>query len=418
MPLRTAAALLTLCLLAACGADQPTASPPRPSGTPAQTPFATPPASPAQPTATPAGQAEPPAVAFEPVLDGLENLTFLTHAGDGSGLVYLVEQRGMIRVATTDGQLREQPFLDITDRVGAGGERGLLGLAFHPDFADSRRLFVNYSTRNGANVVAEFRAGDGSGEPADPASEREMLRIDQPFPNHNGGMLAFGADGMLYISSGDGGGGGDPLDAGQGRTTLLGKILRIDVDSAQPYAAPPDNPYADGADGARPEIWAHGLRNPWRFSFDRQTGDLFIADVGQDRWEEVNAEPAGEGGRNYGWNTMEGPDCFGQADCDRQGLVMPVAWYETGADCAITGGYVYRGDAVQGLAGFYLYSDYCSGRVWALDAQAALTATQPPVETWSLGDAGVNVTGFGEDEAGELYLVSAAGEVLRAVAGD
>jgi glucose/arabinose dehydrogenase len=393
--------------------------PTEPTGPPTEPSPAAPttePTDPTQPT-PPATPGDPPSIAFETVADGLDDLTFLTHAGDGSGLIYVVEQRGAIRVGTTDGQFREQPFLDISDRVSFGGERGLLGLAFDPDFAQSRRFFVNYSATDGANVIAEFRAGAAAGDPADPASERVVLRIEQPFGNHNGGMLAFGPDGMLYISSGDGGGAGDPLEAGQDRTTLLGKLLRIDID-ADPYAIPADNPFADGADGAQPEIWAYGLRNPWRISFDRQTGALFIADVGQDRWEEVNVQSAGQGGQNYGWNIMEGPECFRQADCEMAGLTMPVAWYPTGNDCAITGGYVYRGSAVGDLDGFYLFSDYCSGTVWALDVVHALHATDLPAPVHEMGGSGIRVTSFGEDEAGELYVVGAAGEVLRIVAGD
>jgi glucose/arabinose dehydrogenase len=359
---------------------------------------------------------EPPPVGFEPLASGFGGLTLLANSGDGSDRIFIVEQVGRIHAADTDGNVAAEAFLDIRDRVVAGGERGLLGLAFHPGFAQNGRLFVNYTDAEGDNIIAEFVAPAGGA--ADPASERLVVRIEQPLANHNGGMLAFGSDGMLYISSGDGGGGGDPLEAGQDRTTLLGKILRIDVDGDEPYEIPADNPFAGGAGGALPEIWAYGLRNPWRVSFDRQTGDLWIADVGQNRWEEVNAEPAGEGGRNYGWNVMEGPECYGQAECDTTGLTMPVAWYPTGATCAITGGYVYRGPSIPGLTGFYVYADYCSGDVWALDAAAALVATELPVEVHELGKAGIMVTGLGEDEAGDLYLVGAGGQVMRLIAAD
>jgi glucose/arabinose dehydrogenase len=437
-------AITALLVLAACGQQaQPTPASPmmtppptqptgptQPPGTepspaePTQPPGTEPsPAEPTQPPATeptdgppaspPTEPTDPPPVAFERLADGLGNLTFLTHAGDGSGRLFVVEQRGVVRILASDGQLADEPFLDIADRVSAGGERGLLGLAFHPDFRDNGRFFVNYSDTNGDNVIAQFQAS----EDRSPELVRDVLRIEQPFGNHNGGMLAFGPDGYLYISSGDGGGAGDPLQAGQDRSTLLGKLLRIDVD-AEPYAIPPNNPFADGADGARPEIWAYGLRNPWRLSFDRESGALFIADVGQDRWEEVNVEPAGEGGRNYGWNVMEGPECFRQSDCDTSGLAMPVAWYPTGNDCAITGGYVYRGAEIANLTGFYLFSDFCSGTVWALDAGEALRASELPVPVYELGSSGINVTAFGEDEAGELYLVGAGGEILRVVAGD
>ncbi|HVM31096.1 MAG TPA: PQQ-dependent sugar dehydrogenase [Candidatus Limnocylindrales bacterium] len=428
-------------VVAACGpAGQQTPSPglPRTAGTPTEAPdqpgettrptpppagpspavSITAPTDPALPTTAPVTPVRAPAITFEVVADGFDNLTFLTHAGDGSGLIYVVEQRGIIHVGTPDGVFREDPFLDISDRVSFAGERGLLGLAFHPAFDENRRFFVNYSARDGANVVAELRAGATVDDPAEAASERVLLRIEQPFPNHNGGMLAFGPEGMLYISSGDGGGAGDPLEAGQDRTTLLGKVLRVDVD-ADPYGIPADNPFAGGADGARPEIWAYGLRNPWRISFDRRTGALFIADVGQDRFEEINVEPSGVGGgRNYGWNVMEGPACFGQSDCDSSGMVPPIAWYQTGSDCAVTGGYVYRGGEVGDLAGFYLFSDYCSGTVWALDAEHALRATELPVPVHEVGRSDINVTSFGEDEAGEVYLLGAGGQVLRVVAAD
>jgi glucose/arabinose dehydrogenase len=353
-------------------------------------------------------------VSFEPFASGLEALTYLTHAGDGSGRLYILEQRGTIRVLESDGSLRAQPFLDIADRISAGGERGLLGLAFHPAFAENGRLFVNYTDRNGHTVVAEYlRAG---ADEADPASERILLNIEQPFPNHNGGMLAFGPDGFLYIATGDGGSGGDPFGSGQDPSSLLGAILRLDVDSGDPYGIPSDNPFVDDS-SARPEIWAWGLRNPWRFSFDRRTGALFIADVGQGAWEEINAEAAGEGGRNYGWNIMEGPDCFGSSDCDQNMLAPPVAWYaRADGNCAVSGGYVYRGEDFPRLDGAYLWADYCSGRVWALDSGAALANGQ--AELAELGSSGLNPSSFGEDESGELYLVGLGGEVVRVTARD
>jgi glucose/arabinose dehydrogenase len=430
MPARTIlAAALGLSLLAGCAAQEPTSPSPRltapvhtpASGLPTTDPTALPTDAPTpgptdEPTVTPDAPGDPPSIGFEEVAEGLGGLTFLTHAGDGTALLFAVEQRGVVRIVAPGREPDERPFLDISDRVSAGGERGLLGLAFHPAYADNGRFFVNYSARDGANVIAEFQAS----EDRPPELARDLLRIEQPFPNHNGGMLAFGADGMLYISSGDGGGAADPLEAGQDRATLLGKILRIDVDGpdGEPYGIPADNPFVGAADGSLPEIWSYGLRNPWRFSFDRHTGAMWIGDVGQNRWEEVNVEPAGEGGRNYGWNIMEGPECFEEADCETAGLTLPVAWYPTGADCAITGGYVYRGSAMPELDGFYLFADYCSGTVWALDAAGAQAATELPVEVHEMGNAGINVTGFGEDMRGELYLVGAGGEVLRVVAGD
>ncbi len=398
----------------AASTTEPVASPdqPRPSTSPGS-PVATAPASeaPSDPAAV--------ALEFERFATGLDALTLVTHAGDGSGLVYAVEQRGLIVVVEPDGTVREPPFLDIRVRIRSGGERGLLGLAFHPDFATNGRLYVDYTDTAGDTVVSEFTAdltADPASRTADPGSERVILTVDQPYANHNGGMVAFGPDGYLYISLGDGGGGGDPDGHGQNRGTLLGSILRIDVDAQQPYAIPPDNPLVEDA-AARPEIWAWGLRNPWRFSFDRVTGALFIGDVGQGAWEEIDAEPAGTGGRNYGWNIMEGPECYRQAACDTSGLVAPVAAYERAGDrCAVTGGYVYRGERFPALRGAYLFSDYCSGEVWGLDPAVALADGR--AEPVVLGRSGINPGGFGEDEAGELYLAGQAGEILRIVVAE
>jgi glucose/arabinose dehydrogenase len=261
--------------------------------------------------------------------------------------------------------------------------------------------------------VSEFGApDDGYG---DPDSERQLFGINQPFPNHNGGMLAFGPDGYLYIGTGDGGSGGDPRGNGQDRTTLLGKILRIDIDTGDPYAIPPGNPFVGQLPEVphRLEIWDWGLRNPWRFSFDRQTGDLWIGDVGQNIYEEVDAEPAGAGGRNYGWNTMEASNCFGASSCARDGLTLPVAEYSHAQGCSITGGYVYRGSSLPQLFGQYVFADYCSGRIWALDAASALaTGSAEPTQ---YGKLPINPTSFGEDEAGELYLVDGAGHIYRLI---
>jgi glucose/arabinose dehydrogenase len=248
---------------------------------------------------------------------------------------------------------------------------------------------------------------------ADPASERVLFSLEQPFANHNGGMVVFGPDGYLYISLGDGGAGSDPLGAGQDLGVPLGKILRVDVDAGgqEPYAIPPDNPFVD-REGARPEIWAWGLRNPWRLSFDLATGALVIADVGQKRWEEINVQPAGGGGRNYGWSIMEGPECFGADSCDAAGLIMPVAWYPLGGgQCAAVGGYTYRGSQFPALTGAYLFADYCSGLVWALDLATALERGQ--AEAHEVASAGLRPSAFGEDEEGELYLVGHGGEILR-----
>ncbi|MDP8903700.1 MAG: PQQ-dependent sugar dehydrogenase [Chloroflexota bacterium] len=363
-------------------------------------------------TPTPTASAPPVELVLEPFADGLDALTFITHAGDGSGRLYALEQAGRIRIIGGDGTVHEAPFLDISDRVRAGGELGLLGLAFHPRYAENGRLFVNYTDTAGDTVVSEFARATETA--AEPASERVILAFDQPFTNHNGGWVAFGPDGMLYISTGDGGGAGDPLGAGQDTTTLLAKMLRIDVDSATDtrYAIPADNPFT-GQDGVRPEIWAFGLRNPWRASFDRQTGDLFIGDVGQRTWEEISVAPAGTGGQNYGWNVMEGPECFRSAECDTSGLTPPVAWYPTRADggCAITGGYVYRGQALPGFGGTYFFADYCSGILWSLDAAAALAGGQ--TEPRELMATDLSISSFGEDEQGELYAVDHGGRIVR-----
>jgi glucose/arabinose dehydrogenase len=416
---RSLAIALTGLLLTSCaGAAQPTppALPePKPTG---QATLTGQPTLTAQPTPTSSPQQSldqgQVAISLEPFVSGLGALTYLTHAGDGTGRLYAVEQAGVIRLIEPDGTVRDDPFLDISELVRAGGERGLLGLAFHPDYAANGRFFVDYTdSPAGDTVVAEYRRASETA--ADRSSERVLLQIEQPFGNHNGGMLAFGPDGYLYVSSGDGGSAGDPNGNGQDTASLLGKILRIDVDQGDPYAIPPDNPFAGSSD-ARPEIWAYGLRNPWRLSFDRLTGDLFIGDVGQGSWEEIDAEPAGEGGRNYGWNVMEGPDCYRASTCDQAGLTLPVAVHGTHADggCAITGGYVYRGEAHPALAGMYLFSDYCAGIVWALDAAAAIDTGQADYAELARSD--IIVSSFGEDEAGELYLAGGDGTILRITA--
>ena len=289
------------------------------------------------------------------MVDGLVSPLAVTNAGDGSGRIFVLEQRGQIRIVR-DGQLLGDPFLDIGDRLTAGGERGLLGLAFHPDFPDDPRFFVNYTDLDGNTVVSSFTAEAGA-DRADGGSEVVLLRIEQPYPNHNGGALVFGPDGYLYISTGDGGSGGDPHDNGQRMDTLLGKILRIDVDGSgdTPYAIPPDNPFVDQPD-ALPEIWHLGLRNPWRMSFDRETGDLWIGDVGQGSWEEIDVARAGTGGLNFGWNRVEGFECFQGDTCDDPAFTPPVTAYSHEFGCSVIGGVVYRGTAQPLLAGRYVYS--------------------------------------------------------------
>ena len=343
------------------------------------------------------------------VPSGLDSPVFLTHAGDGSARIFVVEQPGRIRISSR-GSLLATPFLDITARVDYGGERGLLGLAFHPAYPKNRRYFVNYTrASDGATVVAEYRA---SGDPNHSGrKERIILIVEQPHGNHNGGMIAFGPDGHLYVGMGDGGAGGDPQNRGQNRRDLLGKMLRLDVDRGTPYAIPSDNPYAAG--GGRPEIYALGFRNPWRFSFDRRTGRLWAADVGQNSWEEVDLV---ERGGNYGWRVMEGAHCFSPSQgCSAEGLERPVAEYaNAGRRCSITGGYVYRGAAVPSLRGTYVFGDYCSGEVFGLNgagSRSAGPAGRPEV----LLSTGHRISSFGEDEAGELYVVGHGGSVHKIV---
>ena len=355
-------------------------------------------------------------LSVELLVDGFPGLTLVTNAGDGSGALYAVGQNGVISVITDTG-VQVVPFLNIDERVRTGGEQGLLGLAFHPDYESNGRFFVNYINNDGDTVISEFaRLDDRSGLfLADPGSERVLLRILQPFPNHNGGMLAFGPDGYLYIGMGDGGSGGDPLGNGQALGSLLGKMLRIDVDAGDPYAIPSTNPFVDGSAGALPEIWSYGWRNPWRFSFDREAGAMFVGDVGQDTEEEVDAEPAGESGRNYGWNIMEGDLCYRTDPCNSDGLTPPIAVNDrSNGECSVTGGYVYRGAQYPELDGAYVFSDFCAGTLWALDAEAALANGR--AEVFTLGNAGFGPSSFGEGEDGELYLVNLAGEVYRLVA--
>lgn len=339
------------------------------------------------------------------VTSGLESPVFLTHAGDRSGRLFVVEQPGRIRVLE-QGALLPIPFLDITDRVLSGGERGLLGLAFHPDYRRNGRFFVNYNRKSdGSTVLAEYRRG------AAPAvalpDERVLMVVPQPYANHNGGMVAFGSDGYLYSGRGDGGSGGDPGNRAQNPEELLGKILRIDVDHGDPYGIPPDNPFA--REGGRPEIYALGLRNPWRFSFDSHTGELWVADVGQNKWEEIDLVTRGG---NYGWRVMEGAHCFNPAlVCQTAGLVFPRLEYshEQGR-CSIIGGYVYRGRAITGLAGRYVYGDFCSGELFSLQgARAGEVSREPQV----MLKTPLRISSFGEDESGELYVLDHGGGVYR-----
>jgi hypothetical protein len=345
-----------------------------------------------------------------PVVSGLSNPLWLT-APPGDPRLFVVEQRGTVRIVK-DGTLLPEPFLDLRSAVAAGGERGLLGLAFHPDYADNGRFYVDYTDPQGDTRVVAYRVSASNPDLADASSGDTILSVEQPFSNHNGGLVTFGPDGMLYVGLGDGGSGGDPRGNGQNRQTLLGTILRLDVDGGSPYRVPPDNPFV-GQAGFRDEIWAWGLRNPWRYSFDPPSGLLYIADVGQSDWEEVDAEPATAGGLNYGWNVMEGRHCYGASSCDSTGLVQPILEYGHDQGCSITGGFVYRGSAMPELRGTYFYSDYCSGWLRSLRFEGnAVTAER----SWDVGALG-QVLSFGEDAAGELYALSANGTVYRLEAG-
>jgi glucose/arabinose dehydrogenase len=411
---------LVALVVAACGQGEigsvPGATPTESLVVPSTGPSAGSPAS-AAPAATagPPGSFDPARVGLtlERVVDGLVAPLAVTHAGDGSGRIFVVEQRGQIRLLD-DGHLAGDPFLDIGDRLTSGGERGLLGLAFHPSFPDDPRLFVDYTDLEGDTVVSSFVVASPGADSADADSEQFLLRIDQPFPNHNGGALAFGPDGFLYISTGDGGGGGDPNGNGQRLDTLLGKILRIDVDGDEVdgrYSIPADNPFVNEEDAA-PEIWHFGLRNPWRMSFDRATGDLWIGDVGQGSWEEVDVARTGSAGLNFGWNRMEGFECYQPSDCDPTAFTAPVTAYGHDLGCSVTGGAVYRGTAQLPLVGGYVYSDFCGGNLWVLDP-----TTDGPLDAPLVATSGRRISAIGEDEAGELYATDLqSGELLRIVA--
>jgi glucose/arabinose dehydrogenase len=351
-----------------------------------------------------------------PAIAGLQAPVDIANARDGSGRLFIVEQPGRIRVSK-NGQLTATPFLDLTAFVQFGGEQGLLGLAFHPRFRDNGLFFVNYTRRDdGATVVARYRVSADDPNRADPTSGVQLLLIPQPFANHNGGALKFGPDGYLYVATGDGGSANDPGNRAQNTFEWLGKLLRIDVDRGVPYAIPADNPFASGT-GGRPEVWAYGLRNPWRIAFDRQTGDLYIGDVGQGEVEEVDFVPAGTGaGANFGWHVMEGSRCTdlgGGPACGSSVLTSPVIEYTHAFGCSIIGGSVYRGTQVAALFGRYVYGDLCSGTVWsaARNVNGVWTTRQELATSFA-------ITTFGEDEAGELYVANANDGTVHRIAAD
>jgi len=354
-----------------------------------------------------------PSLTTQRVVGGLDSPVDLQSPPGDRARLFVVEQPGRIRIIRNGAVAGT--FLDIVGRVGSGGERGLLGLAFHPHYAENGRFFVNYTDRSGDTHISEFRAAPASSDTADPGSERQLLFVSQPFANHNGGGLAFGSDEKLYIALGDGGSGGDPFRNGQNLATPLGKILRIDVDSGSPFGVPADNPFV-GTAGAFPAIWAFGLRNPWRISFDRAGGDLYIGDVGQNNFEEVDVGLfSRRGGENYGWNVTEGNHCFSPpAGCSTAGQTLPLVEYSHGDGCSVTGGYVYRGCRMPGYHGTYFYGDYCTSLVRSFRLDNGRAVDQ---RDWtSVLSRGVDaLSSFGVDADGEVYILDHTGEVYKIV---
>ncbi|MGH3442498.1 MAG: PQQ-dependent sugar dehydrogenase [Nitriliruptorales bacterium] len=422
MSRRTVVSALALAfVLAACAEDapppaaSPSPEPDRPSPTAA---VPTPEPSPT-PTPSPTGPVD---VALEPLPFEFD-FPMLATAPAGDDRLFVVERRGTVRIVERDGgrpRLVDEPFLDVSNLTRTGGEYGLLGLAFHPDHASNGRFFVHYSDRgDGGARLVEYRVSDDPNR-ADPDSARQLLAVDQPASNHNGGAVAFGPDGYLFLALGDGGAAADRFGNGQDPSTLLGALLRIDVDRSEgdrPYAIPPDNPFADG-DGGAPEVWAYGLRNPFRASFDRDTGDLYIGDVGQNAWEEVDVAPGDAAGLNYGWPITEGTHCFDPPEgCDRGGLTMPVVEYPNGEGgaCGVIGGHVYRGSAMPGFAGTYVYGELCAGWVRSFRAEARGDGTFDVGEERELLTGLGGVISFGEDGAGELYVITVDDQVAKLV---
>ncbi|MBZ0307052.1 MAG: PQQ-dependent sugar dehydrogenase [Anaerolineae bacterium] len=350
-----------------------------------------------------------PTIDLEPFVRNENQITYLTHAGDER--LFLVEKQGRIMIIENE-QILDTPFLDIADRVESdGSEQGLLSIAFDPAYKENGEFYVNYTSQGGGHtVISRFHVTDNPAL-ADAESEEILMTIDQPARNHNGGQIQFGPDGYLYIGMGDGGRGGDPWDNAENLSVLLGKMLRLDVTGQETYVIPEDNPYAD-LEMYNPEIWAYGLRNPWRFSFDRETGDLYIADVGQGTYEEINFQFADSpGGEYYGWNSSEGLHCYEESDCDMTTTTLPVFEYDHSLGCSITGGYVYRGTAFPEMQGIYFFGDYCSGIIWGIrDA-----STSSPQVEW-LAQMSIDLASFGEDVSGELYALDLDGTVYRLIA--
>jgi glucose/arabinose dehydrogenase len=408
--MRRSLLLLIIPLLVACGSPgTPAVSTPHLAADPeTTTPALTETVLPIPPTET---EAPPPTAIPIPSFPDPANFTWATlaggvrrpvdiqNAGDGSGRLFILEQSGRI-LLFQGGEILSTPFLDITGQVGSSGnEQGLLGLAFHPDYPENGLFFVNYTDRGGDTRIARFNVSDDPNI-ADPVSETLLLAVPQPYSNHNGGVLAFGPDGYLYAGLGDGGSQGDPSGNAQNTDTVLGKILRLDVDSGALYSIPPGNSFGN-------EVWAYGLRNPWRFSFDRLTSDLYIGDVGQGTWEEIDFLPAGSnGGANFGWNMMEGNHPY--KGSEQPGLIPPVAEYShSEGGCSVTGGYVYRGQDLPEWQGIYLYGDYCTGLIWGL------IRSENGWQSKLLFDTDFSISSFGVDEAGELYITDLQGAIHR-----
>jgi glucose/arabinose dehydrogenase len=421
-----AAAIVAVCALGGCRSGEPTVVAPKSNSAQTTT---------SAPTSTPTTSAPRLLSALNlelsPVVtQGLDNPLFVTHAGDGSGRLFVVEQTGQIRVID-NGALLDKPFLDVAQRISYGGERGLLGLAFSPDFENSGRFYLDYTDVHGNTTIARYTADDPTSDAPGFSAPEIILTVQQPYANHNGGMVVFGPDKMLYIGMGDGGSAGDPQNRAQNLQELLGKLLRLDVEgpaarssaSAPTYDIPRDNPFqfpgstpSDSRLIHRPEIWAWGLRNPWRFSFDRATGDLWIGDVGQSDWEEIDFAPSGTGaGINWGWHLYEGTHPYppGSAPAPKAGLEFPIVEYDHSTGSSITGGYVYRGSKYPDLRGVYLYGDFENGKIWGLRRTDTGGAALSVPTNRLLLNSGLMLASFGEDEDGELYAVDLGGGVYR-----
>jgi glucose/arabinose dehydrogenase len=404
--------------VAGCASPTPSVAPSTPAvsappaGSPAPSESAPEPSGSAGASIPPVSDTPPP-LALEVVAEGLDAPIGVATAPDGWLLIQ--QQAGQV-VAFHPGRGETADAVDLSDRILSGGERGLLGLALHPEWPEVGRAFAHYTAPDGSGVVAEFSGSqEGGGAPViDAASEQVLLQVPQPYANHNGGQLAFGPDGHLWVGLGDGGSADDPHGHGQDATTLLGSILRLDVSQRGVRGIPPDNPFAGG--GGAPEIFLTGLRNPWRFSFDAATGLLWIADVGQGAYEEVTLiDPAADAGANLGWNVMEGGHCFATPDCSTDGLTLPLAEYGRDSGCSVTGGHVYRGAAIPDLVGWYLFADYCSGILFGVASDASVPEGGPPLAPTVLLETGATVSSFGVDSDGELYVVDHGGEISRIV---